>query len=184
MDEKKVVPCSTAPHQDGCKRRTWNVPGIKQSEEQESKANPMVDWARNQGNNSLKDGQLHPLCNSLESHLIGHKESRHFQGICRREVNTKEHPSDGRFILEAADQPLSSTMYKDLTELKRPFSHLSVMSEGVFCNNESDQTEINKQQEGKGPEFDSLSSTSFSVALSGERCVCSMVLGIHLVMNE
>ena len=182
MHEKKVVPCSTASHQDSCKRRTWNVPGIRQSKEQESKANPTADWTRNQGNASLKDAQLNPLHNSLESPVIGHEESPHFQGTYRREFNTKEHPSDGRFILEAADQPLSSTMHKDLTELKRPFSQLSVISEGVFCNNELDQTEINKQQDRRGPEFGSLSSTSLSVAFSSERCVCTV--DIHLVMNE
>lgn len=182
MHERKVAPCSTVSHQDSCKRRTWNVPGIRQSKEQELKANPMVDSTRNQGNTSLKDAQLNLLHNSLGSPVIGHEESRHFQGTYRREVNTKEHPSDGRFILEAADQPLSSTMHKDLTELKRPFSQLSVISEGVFCNNESDQMEINKQQDRRGPEFDSLSSTSLSVTFSGERCVYSV--GIHLVMNE
>ncbi|XP_068671899.1 uncharacterized protein [Montipora foliosa] len=169
MTETKDALHSEEPFKTGNKRKTWDVPGTRESKEKGSKANSIVDLTENYGSYvSTSESQSEHFHNSFELTSIGRNESRNFEHITRQDL--REHASDTQLGFEHADPPLSSTMYKDVAEIKRPFSQLSVISEGVMSDCELSKTLINKQesiQKGRrGLEFDSLASTSLSVAFS------------------
>ena len=88
-------------------------------------------------------------------------------------MNSREQSRSVPLGFGSMDFPLSSTIDKDTSEVERPFSQLpAVASNGFFANTTLDSTMRNKsvsfQQDGKGLEYDSLASTSLSVAFSGE----------------
>ena len=160
------------------RRQTWDVPmsGRYSNSKWEQFTDPFPDWTENQGDQSKRvDSQMRYLPNSDESMLVTSDESRIFKHQLTVQVDSREQTGSAPlgFDGDRHDLPLSSTVDKDASEFKRPFPQvLSVASNGMFSDRTLDATPRNNsksfQQERRGFEYDSLASTSLSVAFSGE----------------
>ena len=119
------------------------------------------------------ESQIHYL---PESVLMTSDQSGIFKNQRARKMDLwKPVSTDMPLGFEHMDIPLSSTMDKESSEIKRPFSQLSVATNEMFSDMSLDSTLRNKsvsfQEERDRLEYDSLASTSLSVAFSGEGLV-------------
>ena len=79
-------------------------------------------------------------------------------------------------------------MNNEISEIKRPFSQLSVATDEMFSDIPLDSTLRNKsasfQPERNGLEYDSLASTSLSLAFSGEGMILLVIEVSELIFNR
>lgn len=111
----------------------------------------------------------------MESMLTSADESGIFKHQFPSKADYREQVRSAPLGFEGSDFPLSSTVDKNASVLKRPFSQLSFATNGMFSDIASDAPLRNKSvsfhQDRKGLEYDSLASTSLSVAFSGKTFV-------------
>ena len=110
-----------------------------------------------------------------ESMLMSSGESGLLEHQFVRKTDSREKIQTAPLGFDRMDIPLSSTMDNEISKIKRPFSQLSVAADEMFSDIPLDSTLRNKstsfQPERNGPEYDSLASTSLSLAFSGERMI-------------
>lgn len=141
---------------------------------QEQVTNSFPDWNEKQGDQSKRvDSQMSYLPNSDELMLVTSYERRILKHQLTGQVDSREQTRSVPLGFVGPDLPLSSTIDEDASELRRSFPQgLSVASNGMFSDGTLDATPRNKslsfQQDRKGLEYDSLASTSLSVAFSSE----------------
>ena len=141
---------------------------------QEQFTNSFPDWTEMQGDQSKRvDSQMSYLPNSDELMLVTSDERRILKHQFTGQMDSSEQTRRVPLGFVGPDLPLSSTIDKDASELRRPFPQgFSVASNGMFSDGTLDATPRNKslsfQQDRKGLEYDSLASTSLSVDFSSE----------------
>ena len=116
-----------------------------------------------------------------ESMFMSSDESRLLEHQFVRKVDSREKIQTVPLGFDHMDIPLSSTMDNEISEIKRPFSQLmSVATDEMFSDIPLDSTLRNKsasfQLEGNGLEYDSLASTSLSMAFSGEGVIIILLV--------
>lgn len=126
-----------------------------------------------------------------ESMLMSSDESELLEHQFVRKVDSREKIRTVPLGFDHMDIPLSSRMDSEISEIKRPFSQLSVATDEMFSDIPLDSTLRNKsasfQLERNGLEYDSLASTSLSLAFSGEAII--IIIGnrgfiIDLLINR
>ena len=126
-----------------------------------------------------------------ESMLMSSDESELLEHQFVRKVDSREKIRTVPLGFDHMDIPLSSRMDNEISEIKRPFSQLSVATDEMFLDIPLDSTLRNKsasfQLERNGLEYDSLASTSLSLAFSGEAII--IIIGnrgfiIDLLINR
>ena len=166
----------SASHEPDYRRHDWDVPGTGRVSQQEQFPKSFTDWTENKGDQSRRvNSQLGYLPDSIESMLTTSDESGIIKHQFPRKVDSRDQIKSASLRSEGMDFPLSSTVDKDISALKRPFSQLSFASNGMFSDTALDSSVRNKsvsfEQDRKGLQYDSLASTSLSVAFSGEKFV-------------
>lgn len=166
----------SASHEPDYRRHAWDVPGTGRVSQQEQFTKSFTDWTENKGDQSRRvNSQLGYLPDSIESMLTTSNESGIIKHQFPRKVDSRDQIKSASLRSEGMDFPLSSTVDKDISALKRPFSQLSFASNGMFSDTALHSSVRNKsvsfEQDRKGLQYDSLASTSLSVAFSGEKFV-------------
>ena len=152
-------------------RQIWDVPRSGRNSKQEQHTKSLLDWTENHGDQSK-------IVYSQSSHSAHPFESAHITTdkieVLKHQLPGEEHGSEvGSALLkfDGHGLPLCSTMDNNVSDIKRPFSQLSAVSNGMFSDSASDMSLSNKQmsyqQDRRGLDCDSLASTSLSMAFSG-----------------
>lgn len=165
-------PTSYEPDHD--RRYAWNASNHERNAKKDQFADSYIDWTENNyhEHSSRINSQLNYLSHSLESSFVtaGDQSGMFKSQLPRNEDSRKE----VRIPPEGFDGfPYSSTMDMEATELKRPFTSLSLASNGTLdSGNVSDTTLQNSSVSfpfhRKVLGCDSLASTSLSMVFSGK----------------
>lgn len=162
-------PTSYEPDHD--RRYAWNASNDERNARKDKFANSYVDWTENNyhEHSSRINSQLNYLSHSLESSFAGDQSGMYKSQLPRNEDSRKQVriAPEG---FEGADLPYSSTM--DMKELNKPFTHLSLASNGTLDSGDVSDTTLQNSSVSfplhrKVLRSDSLESTSLSVAFSG-----------------
>ncbi|KAL9956493.1 hypothetical protein ACROYT_G037975 [Oculina patagonica] len=160
-----VQPASYEPELDG--RIAWDSTSNGRNSKQEQFTKSYVDWTENNHHehSSRVNSQLSYLPDSVESSFATSVDQR---GMAPRNVNSRQQVRSAPVGSEGTDFPLSSTMVKGASELNRPFSQLSVASNGMFdpADTTMQNSSVSLPLERKVLGSDSLASTSLSMAFS------------------
>lgn len=153
-------------------RQIWDVPRSGQNSKQGQHTKSFLDWTGNHGDQSKR------VCSQL-SYSAHPVESAHITAdkieVLKHQLPGEEHGSEVASVLmgfePGHDLLLCSTMDNNVSDIKRPFSQLSAVSNGMFSDSVSDMSLSNKQMlyqlDRRGLDRDSLASTSLSMAFSG-----------------
>ena len=178
------------PDQD--RRYTLNASNDERNAKQEQFAKSYIDWTENNHHEYSRriNSQLSYLSHSLES---SYADTDHQSGMYKHQLprneDSRQQVRSSHEGFEGADFPHSSTMNKEVTELHRPFSHLSFGSNGTLDPGDVSDTTIQKSSvslpfDRNVLDSDSLASTSVSVAFSGKIFYFCMSLSLsHLYHN-
>lgn len=114
-----------------------------------------------------------------ESMLMSSDESGLLEHQFVRKVDSRENIRTVLLGYDHMDIPVSSTVDNEISKIKRPFSQLSGATDEMFSDIPLDSTLRNKsasfQLERNGLEYDSLASTSLSLAFSGEGMILLVI---------
>lgn len=162
-------------YEPDCERRyAWDSTSNGRNAKQEQFTKSYVDWTENNHHehSSRVNSQLSYLPDSVESSFANSvDQSGMYKHQVPRNVDSRQQVRSAPVGFEGTGSPLSSTMLKGTSELNRPFSQLSVASNGMFnpadttMRNSSVSLPLDKKVLGS----DSLASTSLSMAFSGKR---------------
>ena len=166
-------------------RYAWNASYDERNAKQEQFAKSYVDWTENKHleNSNRINSQLNYLSHSLETSYANTGDLTYKDQLPRNEDSRQQDRSvpEGS---EGADFPFSSTMDKEAAELNRPFSHLSLSSNGKLDPGDvSSDTTVQKSSvsfpfDRNVLGSDSLASASLSVAFSGKIFFSGMSLSL------
>lgn len=175
-----LQPVSDGPDYD--RRYAWDVSSNGRHSKQEQFAKPFTDWTENNyyEHSSRVDSQFSYLpVDSVESTFTTTSvdQSGMYKHQLPRNVDSRQQVRSAPVGFEGRNNfPVSSTLDKEASELNRPFSHLSLASNGMFdpadFSADIDTTLRNSSMafpcDRKVLGSDSLASTSLSVAFSGK----------------
>lgn len=167
-------PTSYEPDHD--RRYAWNASNDERNAKQDQFVESYVDWTENNYNehSSRINSQLNYLPHSLESSFATAGDQ---SGMCESQLprngDSRKQVRIAPEGFEGANFPYSSTMDKEATELNRPFSHVSLASNGTLDSGDVSDTTLQNSsvsfpfdREVLGS--DSLASSSLSGAFSGK----------------
>ena len=167
-------PTSYEPDHD--RRYVWNASNDERNARKDKFANSYVDWTENNyhEHSSRINSQLNYLSHSIESSFTtAGDQSGMYKSQLPRNEDARKQIRIAPEGFEGTDFPYSSTMDMEATEFNRPFSRLSLASNGTLNSGDVSDTTLQNSSVSfplhrKVLRSDSLESTSLSVAFSGK----------------
>ena len=167
-------PISYEPDHD--RRYAWNASNDERNARKDKFANSYVDWTENNyhEHSSRINSQLNYFSHSLESSFTtAGDQSGMYKSQLPRNEDARKQIRIAPEGFEGTDFPYSSTMDMEATEFNRPFSRLSLVSNGTLDSGDVSDTTLQNSSVSfplhrKVLRSDSLESTSLSAAFSGK----------------